>query len=116
MIALSYSLLVGLLMGCGIYLMLQSSLVRVILGLTVVSNAANLVLFAAGKFLVAKAPLISDGSKTLEAPFSDPLPQALILTAIVIGFGVISFFLVLCFKAYSLLGTDNTDEMRSTES
>lgn len=116
MIALSYSLLVGLLMAVGIYLMLQKSLVRIVLGLTVVSNTANLVIFSAGRFAVDKAPLIAEGKKVLEAPFADPLPQALILTAIVIGFGVIAFFLVLCYKAFEKLGTDNVDEMRSTES
>jgi multicomponent Na+:H+ antiporter subunit C len=116
MIALTYAILVGILMSCGIYLLLQRSLVRIVLGLTMVSNAANLLLFSSGKFSLAKAPLISGAAQTLEAPYADPLPQALILTAIVIGFGVISFFLVLCYKTFENLNTDNIDEMRSTES
>lgn len=116
MIALSYAILIGILMASGIYLLLQKSLVRIVLGLTIISNAANLILFSAGKFSLARAPLILGDAKTLEAPFADPLPQALILTAIVIGFGVISFFLVLCYKAYGKLETDNVDEMRAEES
>jgi multicomponent Na+:H+ antiporter subunit C len=115
MIALTYSLLVGFLMAAGIYLLLQKSLVRVVLGLTIISNTANLVLFSGGKFTTSKSPIIGPNSKILSVPFADPLPQALILTAIVIGFGVISFFLVLCYKAFETLDTDNVDEMRSTE-
>ncbi|HVJ65161.1 MAG TPA: Na+/H+ antiporter subunit C [Bdellovibrionota bacterium] len=116
MIVLTYSLLVGLLMAIGIYLVLQRSLVRVVLGVTVISNATNLVLFAAGKFRTAPAPILGEADKVLQAPYADPLPQALILTAIVIGFGMISFFVALCYKAYQKLGTDNVDEMRSSES
>ena len=116
MIVLTYSLLVGLLMAVGIYLILQRSLVRVVLGVTLTSNAVNLVLFAAGKFRTAPAPLLGEADKVLAPPYADPLPQALILTAIVIGFGMISFFVALAAKAYQKVGTDNVDEMRSTES
>lgn len=115
MTALSYALLVGLLMASGAYLILQKSLVRVVIGVSIISNAVNLVLFSAGKFSDAPAPIIDATKNTMEGRFADPLPQALILTAIVIGFGVIAFLLVLCKQAFFNLNTDNVDDMRSTE-
>jgi len=109
------AIVIGALYASGIYLMMRRNLVKLVIGLVLLSQAANLLIFTAGGLTTAGAPLIPQGQKTIEGNYADPLPQALILTAIVIGFGVIAFTLVLFHRAYKTLETDDLDEMKATD-
>ena len=106
------AVLAGLLVAGGAYLMLSGNLVRYILGLTILSNAANLVIFAAGK---AAPALTAYGVDAPAAGVANPVPQALILTAIVIGFGLFCFALTLAYRAFYAMGTARMDAMRIAE-
>jgi multicomponent Na+:H+ antiporter subunit C len=92
----------------------RRSIVKIILGLALLSHAVHLLIFTAGGLHRAAPPLVAAGATRLSAA-ADPLPQALILTAIVISFGVIAFTLVLVHRTCETVGTDDLDEMRSTD-
>lgn len=109
------AVVVGSLYATGIYLLLRRSLVKLVLGLAMLGHAANLLIFTAGGFVRGAPPLIEEGAKKLEPPYADPLPQALILTAIVIGFGVQAFAIVLLKRAYQAVQTDDMDQMNTTD-
>lgn len=109
------ALLIGVLYAAGLYLMMRRSIVRLIFGLVVLGHAANLLIFTAGRVARANPPVVREGAQALVAPYADPLPQALILTAIVIGFGLQAFALVLFRQAYRTCGAENLDEMRTTD-
>lgn len=99
-------LLAAVLVGTGVFLVLTRAMIRLIIGLSVIAYGANLaILLAGGSDLVA--PPLTD----LPGPYVDPLPQALILTAIVIGFGTTSLLLVLAVRAYGATGTDHVQEL-----
>jgi len=106
---------VGGLYAAGIYLMMRRSVVKLVLGLALLGHAANLLIFTSGRLTQGSPPLIEEGEKTLEAAAADPLPQALILTAIVIGFGVQAFAIVLLKRAYRAVRTDDLDDMKTTD-
>ncbi|WP_338750901.1 Na(+)/H(+) antiporter subunit C [Bacillus sp. FJAT-52991] len=105
------SIVAGLLLASAVYLMLSKSLLRIIIGTGLLSHGAHLLILTMGGLKNGAAPLLGQHAKA----YVDPLPQALILTAIVISFGVTALFLVLAYRAYQELGTDNTDEMRGSE-
>lgn len=107
--------LVGLLVAVGVYLMLSRALIRLLLGVVVLGNGINLLIFVAGRLTRAVPPIIPQGSVVPEGYFANPLPQALILTAIVIGFAIFAFFAVLALRAYQAMDADNTDHMRLSE-
>jgi multicomponent Na+:H+ antiporter subunit C len=109
------AILVGVLTAAAVYLMLSRNVLRFLFGLILISNAANLTIFDAGRLTVGVPPLIPDGADAPLGVAANALPQALVLTAIVIGFGLFAFALVLAFRAYSDLGTLDTDEMRLAE-
>jgi multicomponent Na+:H+ antiporter subunit C len=109
------AILVGVLTAAAVYLMLSRSLLRFLFGMILISNAANLAIFDAGRLTVGEPPLIPEGADAPVEAVANALPQALVLTAIVIGFGLFAFALVLAFRAYSDLGTLDTDEMRLAE-
>ena len=109
------ALIVGLLVACSMYLMLSRNVLRFIFGLVLLSNAANLTIFTAGRLTRAEPPLIPSGMSAPAELVANALPQALILTAIVIGFGLFAFSLSLVFRAYRELGTLNSDAMRLAE-
>jgi multicomponent Na+:H+ antiporter subunit C len=90
-------------------------MVKLLIGLTLLSNAANLLIFTAGGLTRGRPPLVPEGDLRPAQPFADPLPQALILTAIVIGFGVLAFAMVLAYRAYQTVGTDDLDNLKSTD-
>ena len=91
------AILVGLLFGASCYLILQASFVRILFGFILLSNAANLfVLAMSGRPDNKAAPIV----QAQQAPVVDPLPQALILTAIVIGFGVIAYLVILLYRTF----------------
>ena len=106
------SLLVGVLMSVSVWMLLSRNLVKFLFGLVLISNVANLIIFKVGGLTVGAPPLIVDGAST---HYANSLPQALVLTAIVIGFGLVSFTLVLALKAYQAIGTLNVDEMTLAE-
>ena len=106
--------IIGLLYSAGLYMILRRSLVKVIIGLIFLGHAANMLIFTVGKITKGMPAFIAENGSTPDQ-FADPLPQALILTAIVIGFGIQAFAIVLFKRAYKTVGTDNLDEMRSTD-
>ncbi len=103
---------IGGLYTAGIYSMLRRSLVKLVLGLMFISHATNLLIFTAGGLTRGNPPLIRDQADMTASSFADPLPQALILTAIVISFGVTAFTLVMMQKVYQRVGSDDVDEIR----
>jgi multicomponent Na+:H+ antiporter subunit C len=107
--------LVGAFFTVAIYLILSRSVIRMLLGITILGNAVNLLIFTAGRLTREVPPIVPDGEVQLTAPFANPLPQALILTAIVIGFALFTFLLVLGYRAYQELDADDTDTMRLAE-
>ncbi|MDE5413835.1 MULTISPECIES: Na(+)/H(+) antiporter subunit C [Alkalihalobacterium] len=104
------SITVGVLFMVGTYLILTKSLLRLVLGLMLLSHGAHLLLLTMSGLKRGAPPLLGE-----EAPFyADPLPQALILTAIVISFGVTAFLLVLAYRTYKEHKTDDLDKLRGT--
>ena len=101
----------GVLYASGIYLMLRRRLAQLIIGLSLLSSGTNLLIFTAGSLTRAHPPVLIEGAKTLTRPYADPVPQALILTAIVIGFGVVAFSLVLAHRVHATVGTDDVDDI-----
>jgi multicomponent Na+:H+ antiporter subunit C len=98
----------GVLYASGLYLMLRRRLAQLIIGLGLLSNGSNVLILAAAGVTRAKPPLISETATTAEH-FADPVPQSLILTAIVIGFGVLAFSLVLAQRVHASSGSDDID-------
>lgn len=109
--ALAIALATGTLFAAGVYLMLRRNLVKVVLGLSLVSNAVNLIVFTAAGLVPGVPPLIAQGQTVLVGTTADPLPQALVLTSIVITFGVQAFALVLVYVVHDRLGTDDPDQL-----
>ena len=107
--------IVGFLVAGGAYLMMSGQLIRFLFGLVLLSNAANLVIFAAGRLTYATPPFVFGKNVTPDPGVANALPQALILTAIVIGFGLLAFALTLAFRAWKTLGTVTMDAMRACE-
>jgi multicomponent Na+:H+ antiporter subunit C len=108
-------LLVGAMVAASVYLMLSRDLIRFIFGLVLASNAVNLLILAAGRAVVLPPPLIADGQSVPGQAVANALPQALILTAIVIGFALLAFVFVLFYRAYQELGTVDSEAMRVAE-
>jgi multicomponent Na+:H+ antiporter subunit C len=109
------AILIGGLFASGIYLMLRRSIVKLAIGLVLLGQSANLLIFTVSGLTRGNPPLVPSDESMPPVPFADPLPQALVLTAIVIGFGVLAFTLVLVKRVYQTVGTDDLDEMRSTD-
>ena len=110
-----FSLLVGLFFAVGIYLILSRHIIRIVLGIAIFGNAVNLLIFTSGRIMREAAPIIPHGLDLLPGPAANPLPQALILTAIVISFSFFAFVLVLAYRAYQEIGADDTSGMRVSE-
>ncbi|MEM8752432.1 MAG: Na+/H+ antiporter subunit C [Pseudomonadota bacterium] len=109
------ALTIGAVVAAGVYLMLAGQLLRFVFGLVLISNAANLTIFLAGRLTEGAPPLIAEGADAPAGLAANALPQALVLTAIVIGFGLFAFAIVLVFRAWTSLGTLEPDEMRLAE-
>ena len=101
----------GVLYASGIYLMMRRRLAQLIIGLGLLSNGTNVLIFTAGGLTRARPPVVPDGAAALAPPYADPVPQALVLTAIVIGFGLLAFSLVLAHRVHATVGTDDVDEV-----
>ena len=108
------AILVGVLYTAGVYMVLRRSIIKFIIGLIFLSNATNLLVFIAAGITAAK-PAFVDGAKTAAKDLSDPLPQALVLTAIVIGFGIVVFTMALKYKFFETTGTDDLDQLKQTD-
>ena len=109
------ALTIGALVAAAVYLMLARNVLRFIFGLILLSNAANLTIFLSGRLTPAVPPLIEEGADAAAPGVANALPQALVLTAIVIGFGLFAFALMLVFRAYQTMGTLDGDRMRLAE-
>jgi multicomponent Na+:H+ antiporter subunit C len=109
------ALVIGALYAGGVYLMMRRNLIQLIIGLGLLSHGANLLIFTAGGLREGGAPILDEGDKVFETMVADPLPQALILTAIVISFAVTAFALVLFLRTYQTVGTDDVDELKETD-
>ncbi len=107
--------LVGGLYASGLFMIMRRSIVKLIMGLALLSYATNLLIFTVGGLTRAAPPIIERGATEPVAPFADPVPQALILTAIVIGFGVLAFAVVLIDQTHRSVGTDDSNNLRGTE-
>ena len=110
------AVLAGGMVAGSVFLMLSKNLVRFIFGLVLASNAVNLLIFAAGRLQTSRPPLIPENSAQAATMLANSLPQALILTAIVIGFALLAFIFILFLKAYQTLGTVDTEAMTDAES
>lgn len=106
---------IGALYAAGIYMILRRSMVKLIIGLALLSNAANLLIFTSARLVRASPPIVQPSAMVPSPPVADPLPQALILTAIVISFGVLAFALVLFYRAYQEVQSEDVDVLRSTD-
>ena len=110
------ALVSGLLFVCSFYLMMRRNLLRFIIGLIILSNAVNLLIFTMGRLTPGQPPLVPHyGAEVPPVPYANPLPQALILTAIVISFGLLAFTLVLVYRNYTVGGTIDADELTAAE-
>jgi multicomponent Na+:H+ antiporter subunit C len=109
------AILIGVFITTAVFLLLSRSVIRMLLGLALLGNGVNLLIFTAGRLIREVPPIVPKGLKVPAQAIANPLPQALILTAIVIGFAMFTFLLVLAFRAYQSLDADNTDTMRIAE-
>lgn len=100
---------IGVLCASGVYLLLRPRTFQVIMGLTLLSYAVNLFIFSMGRLKVDSEPILVNGVKATLANTADPMPQALVLTAIVIGFAMTALFLVVMLASRGLNGTDHVD-------
>lgn len=103
------AILVGILFTIGTYMILSKTLLRIILGTSIIGHGVNLLMLTMGGLKRGGPPLLGLN----ETIFTDPLPQALLLTAIVINFATTALFLVLAYRTYKVLGTDNLEDLRS---
>ncbi len=109
------AIVIGGLYAAGLYMLLRRSIVKLIFGLVLLSHAANLLIFVAGGLVRGRPPLVAEGAETPILPVADPLTQALILTAIVIGFGVVAFLVVLIHRAVQAGRTDDIESIQLVE-
>lgn len=110
-----FAITIGVLVASAVYLMLSNHLLRFIFGLVLISNAANLTIFVSGRLTDGAPPLIPEGADAPLIDVANALPQALVLTAIVIGFGLFAFAIVLVFRAWTTLNSLTPDDMRLAE-
>lgn len=109
------AIVVGGLFAAGLYTILRRSIVRIAIGLVLLGHAANLLIFTAARLTRYQAPVIPADAEAVAQTAADPLPQAMILTAIVISFGVLVFALVLIQRVYTAVGTDDVDSLTTTD-
>jgi multicomponent Na+:H+ antiporter subunit C len=110
------AILIGVLFAGGIFCLLRRSLMRLVIGIILLSQGANLLVFAAGGLTRTRPAFASPETGLPPAGYADPLPQALVLTAIVIGFGLVVFSLSLLIRAYKSVGSDDINTFNQTDS
>jgi multicomponent Na+:H+ antiporter subunit C len=101
---ISSAVLIGVLFATATYLLLHRTLTRIVLGIVMLGNAINLLLLSAGGD-AGEPPIIGRAG-----PLADPLPQALVLTAIVIGFALVAFLLALAWRSWTISGDDEVED------
>ena len=109
------AVLVGVLFACGTYCLMRRSVVKLVIGIILLSQGANLLVFTSGGLLAGRPAIVRAGAEAPPAPFGDPLPQAMVLTAIVIGFGLVAFLLALVARAYGAVGDDDMNKYNTTD-
>ena len=109
------ALIVGSLYAAGLYMMMRRSSVKLIIGLALLSHGSNLLIFMMGRLVRGHPPVLPNAVTHMTGLYADPVPQALILTAIVIGFGLQAFAVVLIRRVHQTVGTDDLDELQSTD-
>ena len=105
----------GVLFAAAVYLMLRRSVLKLALGLSLLANAANLVIFVAAGITRGQPPLVAEGATAPPPGAADPLPQAMVLTAIVISFAVLAFTLTLMHRVYQEGGSDDVDDLSEAD-
>lgn len=108
------AILVGVLYTAGVYMLLRRSILKFIIGILFLSNATNLLVFLAAG-IVPGEPVFIEGEDALAEHFADPLPQALVLTAVVIGFGMVVYLLAVKYRLFYETKTDDLDQLKPTE-
>lgn len=106
------ALVIGVLGGAGVWLVLRPRTFQVIMGLVLISYSVNLFIFSMGSLLIDRPPLVRPGVPATLEHYTDPMPQSLVLTAIVIGFATTALFLVVLLASRGLRGTDHVDGTR----
>lgn len=112
---LALAFTVAVIAAAGVYLMLSRNVMRIILGVSLLSAGTNLLIFLAGGLQATAPPVIERGAQMLGADSANPLPQALILTAIVIGFALVAFAAALALQLFRAGGTIDTAELSAAE-
>lgn len=110
-----YAATIAIVAGSGIYMILAQNVVRIVLGIALLAASANILIFLSGRLTSELPPIIPIGDEVLSDAAANPLPQALVLTAIVIGFALTAFAVALAVKAYKSLGTLNSNAMNDAE-
>lgn len=105
-----YSVTVGMLTACSVYLILRGRSFPIVIGITMLSYAVNLFLFSTGRLVLNQLPIIGN-----QENYTDPLPQALVLTAIVIGFAMTAYSIILAVRVRGELGTDEVNDTSTTD-
>jgi multicomponent Na+:H+ antiporter subunit C len=113
--SLIYAAAVAITFGCGVYLLLSRHVMRMTFGIMLMSAAVNLVIFLAGRLDSQQPPVIRAGETALQQSAANPLPQALVLTAIVIGFSLVAFLAALALRAFRDSGAANTRQLNQAE-
>lgn len=108
-------ILIGILYATGVFLILRRSMVKLLLGIILLGNGTNILIFLLGNIVKGKPPIITGDLKVFQDIYADPIPQALILTAIVISFGLTAFAIVLLKRVYALLDSDDLDDLNTPE-
>ena len=109
------AIVTGVLFGCAAYMLASRSMLKIVLGLALLSHAANLLVFSAAGLVRGKAPIVAEGASQPPPGTADPLPQALVLTAVVIGFGLLAFAIVLVHRLHRAFCTDDVVDMEEAE-
>jgi len=109
------AIITGVLYASGIYMIMRRSMVKLILGNILLGNGVNLLIFVLGRITKGEPPIIDSAEKVLEGVYADPIPQALILTAIVISFGLQAFAIILMKRTFKVLKTDDLDQLNTTD-
>lgn len=106
---LVFALAIAILAGSGVWLLLRPRTFQLIMGFALLSYAVNLFIFGMGRLVVGRPPIIDADNGIDPSLYADPVPQALVLTAIVIGFATTALFLVVLIASRGLTGTDHVD-------
>ncbi len=110
------SVVIGVCYASAVFLLLQKRLLQIVLGIALLGHATNLLIFVAAGLHGSSVPIIPNGTDVLPLTAADPLPQALILTAIVIGLALFGFSLALAYRCVAVLGHDDIDRITHTDS